>query len=222
MITEVTKATDETGGGWVLYDAQCRFCVGLARRAERPLARRKFRLAPLQTDGARAGLGNGEELLREMRVVTAQGRVFGGAAAVVELARHFWWAAWLQGVAKLPLGKRALDAAYRWIAARRYCLGGACALAHGVPALALAGSATECTLAGSGRTRNRPKRFKKRRGHGEAQVKVGRAVLSAPRTMPSVSPVHGAVRTPRPTLKKGGYVFSETALKQTLDGRALA
>jgi predicted DCC family thiol-disulfide oxidoreductase YuxK len=128
VITEVTKSTDETGAGWVLYDAECRFCVALARRVERPLARRQFRLAPLQTDGARAGLNGGEELLREMRVVTAQGRVYGGATAVVELARHFWWAAWLRLVARPPLGKRMLDAAYRWIAARRYCLGGACAL----------------------------------------------------------------------------------------------
>ena len=128
MNTEVTKLTDETGIGWVLYDAECRFCVALARRWERALARRRFQLAPLQTEGARAGLEAGEELLREMRVVTAQGRVFGGAAAVVELARHFWWAAWLGLVAKLPLCKRALDAGYRWIAARRHCLGGACAV----------------------------------------------------------------------------------------------
>lgn len=128
MITEITKITDETGGGWVLYDAECRFCVAQARRWERALARRQFRLAPLQTDGKRAGLEGGEELLREMRVVTAQGRVFGGAAAVVELARHFWWAAWLGMVASLPLGKRALDAAYRWIAKRRHCLGGACSV----------------------------------------------------------------------------------------------
>jgi len=126
--TESTKVTDETGGGWVLYDAECRFCVALARRWERALARRRFRLASLQTEGTRAGLEGGEELLREMRVVTAQGRVFGGAAAVVELARHFWWAAWLGLVANLPLGKRALDAGYRWIAARRHCAGGACAL----------------------------------------------------------------------------------------------
>jgi len=128
VYTELTKITDETGIGWVLYDAECRFCVALARRWERPLARRQFRLAPLQTDGVRAGLEGREELLREMRVVTAQGRVFGGAAAVVELARHFWWAAWLGLVANLPLGKRALDAAYRWIAERRHCLGGACSV----------------------------------------------------------------------------------------------
>jgi len=126
--TELTKVTDETGIGWVLYDADCRFCVALARRWERALARRKFQLAPLQTEGDRAGLDGGAELLREMRVVTAQGRVFGGAAAVVELARHFWWAAWLGMVAKLPLCKRALDAGYRWIAARRHCFGGACAV----------------------------------------------------------------------------------------------
>jgi predicted DCC family thiol-disulfide oxidoreductase YuxK len=128
VITEITKVTDETGVGWVLYDAECGFCVALARRWERPLARRKFRLAPLQTEGSRAGLEGGEELLREMRLVTAQGRVFGGAGAIVELARHFWWAGWLAFIANLPLGKRALEAGYRWIAARRHCLGGACAL----------------------------------------------------------------------------------------------
>jgi predicted DCC family thiol-disulfide oxidoreductase YuxK len=124
----MTNVTEETGFGWVLYDAECRFCVALARRCERALARRKFRLAPLQTEGGRAGLESGTELLSEMRVVTAEGRVFGGASAVVELSRHFWWAGWLRGVASLPIGKRALDAGYRWIAARRYCLGGGCAV----------------------------------------------------------------------------------------------
>ena len=66
------------------------------------------------------------ELLREMRVVTADNRVLGGAEAVVEISRTFWWAWWLVVFARLPRGLALLNWIYRRIAARRHCASGAC------------------------------------------------------------------------------------------------
>lgn len=127
MNTETTKQTAEKG--WVLFDGDCPWCVGWARRAGGALARRGFALAPLQTPWVRARLGLAEGVRpEEMAVLTAQGRVLGGADALLELARHFWWARWVRGLARLPGVLPLLHAAYRWGAARRPCANGACAL----------------------------------------------------------------------------------------------
>ena len=124
----------------VFYDADCRFCVSAARRFERVLARRRFELVPLQSPGASADLGiPGDRLLAEMRLRLHDGTVLGGAAAVVEIARRIWWAWPLWVLSRLPGAMRPMRAAYRWIASRRSCADGACAmpvragLHHGLP-----------------------------------------------------------------------------------------
>ncbi len=87
----------------VFYDADCRFCVNAARRFERVLARRRFELVPLQAPGASAAFGvPDDQLLAEMRLRLHDGRVFGGAAAVVEIARRIWWAWPLWALSRLP------------------------------------------------------------------------------------------------------------------------
>ena len=111
----------------VFYDADCRFCVNTARRFERVLARRRFELVPLQVPGASAKFGVPEDqLLAEMRLRLRDGRVFGGAAAVVEIARRIWWAWPLWALSRLPGAMRPMHATYRWIARCRSCANGAC------------------------------------------------------------------------------------------------
>jgi predicted DCC family thiol-disulfide oxidoreductase YuxK len=111
----------------VFYDADCRFCVSAARRFERILARRRFELVPLQVPGASAQFGvPDDQLLAEMRLRLRDGRVFGGAAAVVEIARRIWWAWPLWALSRLPGAMRPMHATYRWIARRRSCANGAC------------------------------------------------------------------------------------------------
>jgi predicted DCC family thiol-disulfide oxidoreductase YuxK len=111
----------------VFYDADCKFCVNTARRFERVLARRRFELVPLQVRGASAEFGVSEDqLLAEMRLRLCDGRVFGGAAAVVEIARRIWWAWPLWALSRLPGAMRPMHAAYWWIARRRSCENGAC------------------------------------------------------------------------------------------------
>jgi predicted DCC family thiol-disulfide oxidoreductase YuxK len=120
-------STRDEPSATVFYDADCRFCVDWARRFERVLGRRRLELVPLQTPGAGAALGLRDELLLdEMRLRLQDGEVFGGAAAVVEIARRIWWAWPFWALSQLPGAMRPLRATYRRIARRRGCTSGAC------------------------------------------------------------------------------------------------
>ena len=108
--------------GWVLYDGDCHICTGTVRRWGDALKRRGFECVPLQTNWVRERLNLSEhELMLEMRVLEPSGKVVGAAAALLLLARTFWWALPLVWLAKVPGVFPLLDAAYRWGAARRYC-----------------------------------------------------------------------------------------------------
>lgn len=113
--------------GWVLYDGDCPVCGRTARYFEPLLNRRELRIAPLQAPWviARLKLVPGERP-NEMRFLTDDDRDFGGADAVVEIARHIWWAYPLVAVSKVPGAMRLLRIIYRRIAARRYCINGVC------------------------------------------------------------------------------------------------
>lgn len=129
MISVNTENT-ETMRGWVFYDAECAFCHRWAARADELLARRGFHLAPLQAEWAvrRLGLKPGEPLA-EMKLLTADGRVFGGADAVIHLARFIWWAWPVFVLAQIPGVRTILRGTYRWVAKSRACLGGQCSVA---------------------------------------------------------------------------------------------
>jgi predicted DCC family thiol-disulfide oxidoreductase YuxK len=124
-----TEITDNNVGtaGWLFYDGECRVCCESARRFGRILARRRFELRPLQSPGVAQRLGLGDrDLLRETRLLLADGRNLGGAEAVVEIARHIWWAWPLWLASRLPGARPVLHAIYRVIAANRRCFGGVC------------------------------------------------------------------------------------------------
>jgi predicted DCC family thiol-disulfide oxidoreductase YuxK len=128
LISVNTEITDKKKfEGWVLYDADCRFCVRLARRLHCTLARRRFELLPLQTPWVRARFDlTNSELLAEMRLLTPGGNRFGGADAVLEISRHFWWAWPFRLMGHIPITLSLLGAGYRWIARHRHCAGGIC------------------------------------------------------------------------------------------------
>jgi predicted DCC family thiol-disulfide oxidoreductase YuxK len=136
MISLSSEITDTKGSraarGWVFFDRDCQVCTSLARRFRRPLEARGFGLAALQDTRVQA-LFNlpPADLLREMRVATAEGEICGGAAAIVYLARQIWWAWPLYAVAKLPGAMRLLDTGYRWFADHRTCANGACSVSTG-------------------------------------------------------------------------------------------
>lgn len=114
---------------WVLFDASCPRCTVLARRFRPVLRRRGFLTAPLQSLWVPAATGLlPREALKEMRVFTAHGELYGGADAVVHLARRIWWAWPLWAMAQFPGAMSALRRLYRWVAARRHCSARFCEL----------------------------------------------------------------------------------------------
>jgi alginate O-acetyltransferase complex protein AlgI len=62
-----------------------------------------------------------DEALEEMRVLTTDGEVFGGADAVVYLSGQLWWATPLAFLARIPFVHATLHRLYRWVAAHRTC-----------------------------------------------------------------------------------------------------
>jgi predicted DCC family thiol-disulfide oxidoreductase YuxK len=122
-LTEITEPPESASfRGWIFYDGQCSSCREFARRFKNVLAARGFTFEPLQREWVRRRLNlTEEETLEEMRVLTREGEVFGGADAVILLARQIWWAVPLSWLARLPSVRARLHRLYRWIAARRTC-----------------------------------------------------------------------------------------------------
>ena len=136
MVSLSSDITDTKGrraaAGWVFFDADCAFCTRLARRMRPVLEPRGFGLAALQDPRVQTLLGlSGDELLREMRLLTADGRQFGGADAFVELARRVWWTWPLFALSYVPGVRSLMSAIYRRVAMRRSCAAGTCRVAPG-------------------------------------------------------------------------------------------
>ncbi|HEY6937628.1 MAG TPA: DCC1-like thiol-disulfide oxidoreductase family protein [Terriglobales bacterium] len=122
LISEITDRKGRRAAGWVFYDGECEFCRSMARRFRSTLQKRGFGLAPLQDPRVATLLGLPPNLLpREMRVLTAEGQVLGGAQAVTFLAGKIWWAWPVHAAARLPGMPALLRAAYRWVADHRHC-----------------------------------------------------------------------------------------------------
>ena len=67
-----------------------------------------FSLTPLQTPWVRKRLAlPDDELLAQMLLLTSDNRCYGGADALVEIARHIWWGWPLFALSRLP-GARSL------------------------------------------------------------------------------------------------------------------
>jgi predicted DCC family thiol-disulfide oxidoreductase YuxK len=134
MISLTADLTDGKGRharGWLFFDGECAYCKKIARWLAPILKHRSIALAPLQDPRVSALLGlTPDELLREIRVLLADGRQYGGADAVVALANEIWWAAPLVWFSRLPRGMGLLRSWYQAIAARRSCAAMGCTLAQ--------------------------------------------------------------------------------------------
>jgi predicted DCC family thiol-disulfide oxidoreductase YuxK len=131
LASEFTDAKGRHARGWFFFDAECGFCTRIAQWLAPILRRRGMDVAPLQDPRVRDLLGLSQsELMREMRVVMADGTHSGGAAAAVALAREIWWARPLVWFSTLPRAMPFLRRAYRWLAARRHCTAAHCERAH--------------------------------------------------------------------------------------------
>ena len=134
MISLASEYTDGKGRhakGWLFFDAECGFCIRIARWVAPILARRGFGVAPLQDSRVGALLGmSRQELLLELRFLLSDGRQSGGADAVLGVAREIWWLRPLVWISKLPGALPLLREGYRWVAARRSCSASACTATH--------------------------------------------------------------------------------------------
>ncbi len=130
MLTLVDELTDRKGRqarGWLFFDAECGFCTRIARWLAPVLARRGLGVAPLQDPRVSALLGmSRNELLKELRFLLSDGRNYGGARAVVAVAREIWWAKPFVWLAGFPGMMHVLDAGYKRIAGRRGCVAETC------------------------------------------------------------------------------------------------
>jgi predicted DCC family thiol-disulfide oxidoreductase YuxK len=112
----------------MLYDGTCRYCVAQVARL-RTLMRHRVAFESAYADGVRARFPAVPQdgMLGEMKFVDADGRVYGGAAAI---ARAFVVSGGLMGLgARLyafPPVAWAADRAYRRAAARRMRLKQVC------------------------------------------------------------------------------------------------
>jgi predicted DCC family thiol-disulfide oxidoreductase YuxK len=123
MDVSVNTEMTEYGRGWVFYDAECPFCRRWADRGHDVLSRRGLHLAPLQSEWVRIRLGlNEAEPPTEMKLLLTDGRLFGGADALIQIARFIWWAWPFYLLAQLPGVRPMLRVVYRYIAGNRYCL----------------------------------------------------------------------------------------------------
>jgi predicted DCC family thiol-disulfide oxidoreductase YuxK len=108
--------------GWVLYDGDCDFCTRWAWRLAHFVGPRGYHLAPLQAHWVRQRLALTErEVLGEMRVLTSDDVLYGGADALVFLGRQIPWARPFAVLARLPGVMPVLRGVYRWVARHRHC-----------------------------------------------------------------------------------------------------
>jgi predicted DCC family thiol-disulfide oxidoreductase YuxK len=128
MISVNTEITENIQG-YVFYDAACPLCRKWLRRVYGLLVRRGLHPVPLQAAWAKVRLGLGKsDPLVEMKLLTRDGTIYGGAEALVQIARAIWWAWPLFAIAQLPGMKSLLRKVYMRLAANRACDEGRCAM----------------------------------------------------------------------------------------------
>jgi len=136
MISLASEMTDSKGRharGWLFFDAECKFCTGIAMWLAAPMNRRRLAVAALQDPrvGALLGLSR-EELLSAIRFVSEDGTQYSGADAVLAVAREFSWARPFLWASRVPGMISVMRAGYRWLAQHRSCTAGYCALKPGL------------------------------------------------------------------------------------------
>jgi predicted DCC family thiol-disulfide oxidoreductase YuxK len=132
MISLASEMTDSKGRharGWLFFDAECKFCTGIAMWLVAPMHRRGLAVAPLQDPrvGALLGLSR-EELLSAIWFVSEDGTQYSGADAVLAVAHEFSWAHPLLWASRVPGMITVMRAGYRWVAQHRSCPAGYCAV----------------------------------------------------------------------------------------------
>lgn len=115
--------------GWILFDGECGVCRTVVPRWERVLASRGFETVSLHEPWVieRVG-GRLEDLLTDMRLLFADGRILTGADAYRFVMRDVWWLRPAYWISRLPIASWIFDACYRRFADNRHVISRACGL----------------------------------------------------------------------------------------------
>jgi predicted DCC family thiol-disulfide oxidoreductase YuxK len=113
--------------GWVLYDGACGFCSRWVPFWEKTLAKRGFRIAPLQADWVAEKFAlTDDELTSDFRLLLANGEQLAGAEVYRYLMQRIWWAKPIFFLSTLPILRGWFDAGYRAFADNRYWISRTC------------------------------------------------------------------------------------------------
>ena len=113
----------------IYYGASCGVCSAGVRRWQRLLKRRGFMFQPLQSAGAAELLHLKQaEIPAEMKICTCEGRILGGADAIVHICRRIWWTWPLWVLSRLPGIMPILRKSYRLLARNRQKISETCRL----------------------------------------------------------------------------------------------
>lgn len=113
--------------GCVLYDGDCVFCVRWAHFWRPVLRSRGFEIDELQAQWTTEALGmTRDEVVRDIRLITAEGKSYAGADVYLHIARRIWWAWPFGAFFSLPGFRALIWAGYRWFAKNRQCVSGFC------------------------------------------------------------------------------------------------
>jgi predicted DCC family thiol-disulfide oxidoreductase YuxK len=115
--------------GWVLYDGHCGFCSRWLMFWKPILERHEFAVAALEESWVGEKLSMPyDELVRDIRLLMADGRLFSGEDAYLQVARRIWWAWPFYAVFSLPGFHWMIRVGYRWFARNRHFVSHACGL----------------------------------------------------------------------------------------------
>jgi len=110
----------------VLYDGACLFCTRSAQGIQRRFGRGRVALVDFQEPGALDAYPavTHAAAMKRMHVVTGEGRVFAGAAAVARVVASVPVVGWLAYAYYVPGIRQLADLTYALVARYRYRLSG--------------------------------------------------------------------------------------------------
>jgi predicted DCC family thiol-disulfide oxidoreductase YuxK len=115
--------------GWVLYDGHCGFCSRWLAFWKTTLSRHGFAVAALEEPWVVEKLSMPyEELIRDIRLLMADGSLVSGEDVYLQVTRRIWWAWPFYAVFSLPGFHWMIGTGYRWFARNRHYVSHACGL----------------------------------------------------------------------------------------------
>lgn len=115
--------------GVILYDGQCGFCSRWVNYWLATLRQHGFEIGSLEEPWVVQKLEMPyEELVTDIRLLTAEGSLISGADVYLYVARRIWWAWPIYAVFSLPGFNWLIHRGYRWFARNRYWFSRSCRL----------------------------------------------------------------------------------------------